>query len=429
MIAIPNAVLRKLNSSYDHVFVNKKGYIQFAIEVENSKQLPEFINKLKKSTAGLYIKTDGNNFLRNTIDIDNVTIHQIPPQIKSLKNCCEWIYKTYTPNPKYALGSIAADQTRVVINSCHALTDGSFFQQLLKDLTDTNSSHLFKSIYPISGDLQTDLLKDEFSNFIDKEPEYVKKLLPFNRRDYSYVDIQERPDIPDPDDQLMIRLTHEMDINELSIYDSKNKKVKGYSEFLWTAFAMSINVINGSFGPFGLGTVMDFRRLIPSSRINSRFGSVFTDFLITAKNPSPRATISKICEDFRKSFNVIKDNSGFYEQYLHPFPAPLEGRSIGSVSNVGQFEFKKPIKDAYCQFFALEEMIRNQMQVTTLSKVRKDLGINRCIYQYFFSPRIMSKKTGSELFEIFIYFIKNVKPNMIAGDVYNELINFRKSLS
>ena len=428
MISTPNTILRKLNAPSELTFIKDKGFIQFALEVEEPQALPNILNKLKKSTTGLYIKTDGENLIRNAADVENVTVHQIPSHIKSLQKCCEWIYNCYTPNPQYALGSIAADKTRIVINSCHSLTDGSFYQRLLQDITSSDSNHLFDSIFPLSGDLKTDLLKNEFSDFINNESTYLKKLVPFNRRDYTYIDIQERPDMPNPDDQLMMRLTHELDIDQLSIYDPKTKKVKGLSEFLWTALTMSINVINGSFGSFGLGTCMDFRRLIPSTRINNRFGSAFTDFYITIKNPSPRMTISNICNEFRKSFNIIKNNNGFYEQYLHPFNFPMEGRSIGSVSNVGPFEFKKPIKDIYCQFFALEKMIQNQMQVTTLSKVRKDLGLNRCIYQYFFSPKIISKKTGSELFQTFIYFIKNVKPYMKAGDVYNELLNFRNSL-
>lgn len=307
MISTPNSILRKLNNNYDPAFISQKGFIQFALEVENPKQLPEFLNKLKKSITGLYIKTDGKNLLRNTADIDTVTVHQIPPEVKSLQHCCEWIYQSFTPNPKYAFGSIAADKTRVVVNSCHAITDGSFFQRLLKDISSPDSNHLFETIYPISGDLETDLLQNEFSKFKHKESTYVKNLTPFNQFDYTFINLQEMPDLPDPDDQLMVRLTHEIDIDQLSIYDRKTKKVKGYSEFLWTALAMSINAINGSYGPLGLGTCMDFRRLIPESQVSNRFGCAFTDFYITVKNQSPRKTIASICDEFRKSFNVIKN--------------------------------------------------------------------------------------------------------------------------
>ena len=64
-------------------------YIQLAFEVNNSNDLPPILKKIKNSLAGLYIKSDGYNFISNNRDEKSITIHQIPKNIKSLDDCCD----------------------------------------------------------------------------------------------------------------------------------------------------------------------------------------------------------------------------------------------------------------------------------------------------------------------------------------------------
>ena len=116
-------------------------YNQFAIQVENPRDLPPILDKILNSTAGLYTKTDGYNLLNNFRRKETIKIHTIPKDIKTLENCCDWIYRTFTPNTDYALASIAADETRVVINSNHSICDGGFFVTMLHDLQDPNKSY------------------------------------------------------------------------------------------------------------------------------------------------------------------------------------------------------------------------------------------------------------------------------------------------
>lgn len=123
----------------EKIFLNPdyRVYVQFSL------------NKLKKSTSGLYIKSDGYNFLYNMKDEESVTVHRIPKAINNLSECCDWIYRTYTPDVDYSLASISADDTRVVVNSCHALTDGGFIDVLIQDIQNPLSKSLFNKKVPI----------------------------------------------------------------------------------------------------------------------------------------------------------------------------------------------------------------------------------------------------------------------------------------
>ena len=168
MISHQSRIYGRPMVGYEQHFTDQinRVYNQFAIEVENPKDLQPILQKMLKATAGLYIKSDGFNLLNNFHDKNAITIHKIPKNVKTLENCCDWIYKTYTPNIDYSLASIAADETRIVINSNHAICDGGYFVTLLHDLQDPSSDYKFTQKAPIPGDLRSDLLKPEFDEFL-----------------------------------------------------------------------------------------------------------------------------------------------------------------------------------------------------------------------------------------------------------------------
>lgn len=134
----------------EKIFVNQdyRVYVQIAIQVENPKNLHELLNKIKNATSGLYIKSDGFNLINNRKEPDMITIHKIPKTIKTLSDCCDWIYHTYTPDINYSLASIATDEKRIVINSNHSLTDGGFYVSLLEELQNPNSKKYLRKKLP-----------------------------------------------------------------------------------------------------------------------------------------------------------------------------------------------------------------------------------------------------------------------------------------
>ena len=152
-------------------------FMQFAIEVNHPSELKPFLEKIINATSGLFIKTDGYNLISNNVSKDCIKIQKIPKGIKTLQGCCDWLYNSLTPNTDHALASIAADDTRIVVNSNHALTDGGYYAQLLQDIQDPSADHLFKKIAPIPGDLRKNLLKKEFDEFLKDKAKYHSKIV------------------------------------------------------------------------------------------------------------------------------------------------------------------------------------------------------------------------------------------------------------
>ncbi|KAK8898022.1 hypothetical protein M9Y10_000272 [Tritrichomonas musculus] len=416
----------------EKLFVNQihNCYIQFALEVEHREDMPTVLNKVKNAIAGLYIKSDGFNLLDNLKDQESVTVHEIPKEIETLSACCDWIYNTYTPNIESSLASIAADDHRIVVNSNHSITDGGYFVNLLKDIQDPSKESLFSQKAPIPKDLRTDLLKNEFDNFLKNKTKYMKNLPSYQQKDLTYLNLQETVSLPDSYNLLPKRCKAELKCTELSpfIYDRQTKRLSHMSEFLWTGLCMAINAKNGQYGPIGLENCMDLRRLLPKERVNQSFGNAYTDFTMSVKEANPRMTINEINSSFRSNFNRMKVNDWFYKEYMFPFAFQRENCSVSHVSNVGPMKFRSPYKDFYLQCTQKEEGLRPILQVTSYSKNNEEKDINDIVLHMRYSPTVMSKKNANDIFDTYVYFLKNVDPRKKSGDVLDELIAFQNSL-
>lgn len=419
-------------ADHEKHFVNQINncYIQFAIEVEHPQELPMILQKIKNATAGLYIKSDGNYLYDNYKDQEKVTVHHIPREIESLSDCCDWIYNTYTPAFEDSLASIAADDRRIVVNSNHSISDGGYFATLLHNIQDPSYDDVFSERAPIPRDLRTDLLKDEFDEFLKNKKQYMNKWPSFQQADLTYLNLKEFVDMPDSYNLLPKRLRATIKLSELSpyIYNKETGKVKNMSDFLWTGLCFAINAKNGRFGPIGVGSCMDFRRLIPKERINQSFGNAFTNFTLAVQKANPRMTINEIVSSFRKNFNLIKANDWFYKEYMFPLQYKRENFAISHVSNVGPMKIKSPFKDFSLQVSTKEQGLRPYIQVTTYSKAKEDSDMNDLVLHMRFSHSVMSKKIADDIFQTYVYFLKNVNPSMKSGDVLDELIHFQESL-
>ncbi|KAK8839486.1 hypothetical protein M9Y10_031841 [Tritrichomonas musculus] len=416
----------------EKIFVNQdyRVYVQIAIQVENPKNLHELLNKIKNATSGLYIKSDGFNLINNRKEPDMITIHKIPKTIKTLSDCCDWIYHTYTPDINYSLASIATDEKRIVINSNHSLTDGGFYVSLLEELQNPNSKKLFTKKAPIPGVLRKDLLQNEFDEYMKNKGQYISHFPSYNTNDITHLNLQETTSLPDSYNLVPKRLKCEFKSSELSpfIYDKKTGKVNHLSEYLWTGLCMAINAKNGEYGPIGVETVMDFRRLLNPEHIDFTFGNTYTNFALCIPNPDPKMTIGQICSQFRNNFNLMRKNDWFFKEFLSPVPFIRENCPAAHVSNVGPVPIRSPLKDIYMQVSGKDKGSRSYLQVTSYSILDKEAGRDDVVLHMGYSPSIVSKKNATDIFNTYVYFLRNVNPDKKSGDVLDELIHFQQSL-
>ncbi len=403
----------------------------YAIEVENPKDLPPLFEKIFNATAGLFIASDGTNLVRNQVPREGVTVHQIPKSCKTLYDCCDWLYNNYTPNADYALASIAKDETRVVVNVNHAVNDGDYCFNVLRDIQDPSKDHLFKDIAPMPGDPESDpkVLKGRFDEFIRERPNFEKKWPKFQTGDLTFLNTQEVVTLPDTYNKFPPRLQFEMPDSHLSphIYHSKTGKTDHMSEYLWTGLALCVNAKNRKWGPIGVESCYDLRRL--ADHFDHYFGNAFTDFALCVKNPLPGMTIGEINQKFRDNFSVLSKNNWICKEYLDKMDRYRDFCPVVHVSNVGPIKFHSPIKDFTLTVAGKEEGLRPFLQTTCYSKVKTDADLNNLVLYMRYSPQWLSNKSAKDIFDSWIYFLKTADPSKKAGDVLDELIHYQDSLN
>mgnify|MGYP006894228531 FL=1 len=68
---------------------------------------------------------------------------------------------------------------------------------MLKDIQDPLKRNRFQQKAPNPRDLRTDLLKDEFDEFLKNKANYMKHLPSLQQKDFTYVNTQEVVELPD----------------------------------------------------------------------------------------------------------------------------------------------------------------------------------------------------------------------------------------
>lgn len=90
------------------------------------------------------------------------------------------------------------------------------------------------------------------------------------------------------------------------------------SEFLWTGLSLAVKAKNGYLGPIGLGSCMDFRIISKNLKDTAFICNIFTNFVLAVLKSNPRMTIGNVCNEFRRIFNLLKENDWFCKEYLFP---------------------------------------------------------------------------------------------------------------
>lgn len=423
-------ILRPL-SEFEKSSINptNKLFVQFALEFTDKKYLPTFLSMITNATTGLYVKSDGDNFLSSFKDPDHVTVHQLPRYLKTLPDCCEWIYRTYSPSPNYSLASIAADETRLIVNSSHSLTDGGFYLNLLQNIQNPTKKELFNEQFPLPSDLIDCLFKDQFKKFKEN---FNSKFFNLKQTDFTYLNLQEKVSLPDPYDDIPHRFRAEIEYNELSpfIYDKKLRKINSkITDLLSAGLCLSINAKNGQFGPIGFCNCFDFRNLVPNEENELKFGNSFSIYFLAIENVNHSISINEICSIFRNKLNYLRSNNFLYKELLFPFDYARINSPIAVVSNLGKIRFKSPIKDFYLQDTEKDESCKPIIQLTSYSKINENDLSNKLILYLRASNSVVSVKNTKEIFETLIHFLKSVNPSNRVGDVFDELIHFQNSVS
>lgn len=417
---------RNLDQS-EFYFISKEAmeFVQLSFELESSKFTSNFLDQLKQSVAGLYSRCDGYKLYSINRNPDDIKVHRIPSQIKSLKEVNEWMHEQHTPDISDHLAEIGSDEHRVVINSSHICSDGGYLASLIKGIqTQRGLPQHPKLPGSIVDILQCELKKaDEKKNI---------KIAGFD--EVTFLTNQKvDPTVPELSKAHIMTATD--DVRNLACYDMNKDRPSGLTEHMWCALTLSFCALNDRLGPIGISTCVDFRRFVfPQTRISNSMTNFFGCINVVAGQINSQSLrISDVSKMFRNHFNYIIESDALFYSYLHPVELKDDVKPIAHLSNIGPIKYKSPIKDFEISLRLNQKAQQQSAQVMSYSKLKIDESGENVIsndihYQLAYSPANISDRLGRIIFQSFQYFMRNIKPSMLLNDAYNEMKRFQSTL-
>lgn len=121
-------------------------FINLAIDIEDPKAIPDYLEIIKRNSPPFYMKADKENLYRfaNT----KFPIHNIPETIIDLKDSIVWSLKNCPVTGSDPLATVAVNSHKIVLNYCHSFFSGAMLMHVVNEIQ--NPSNLEIPIFPLT---------------------------------------------------------------------------------------------------------------------------------------------------------------------------------------------------------------------------------------------------------------------------------------
>lgn len=228
---------------YERVTANVSPcFINLAIDIEDSKIIPDYLEKIKLNSPPFYMKTD-KEFLYRFKDAE-FPICRIPETITNLQDSIECTLQNCPATGSDPLATVSFNSHKIVLNYCHSFFSRAQFLHIINEIQNP-------SIF------STPLRIDDTHPIHDVSPISYHYQLP-HLTHY----INKRVMIPDQTDIFQL-ISSQYDITKLRCnkYDSTTKN--------YILAVKAINMKNGFSNyddDWGTGTAYDIRRSLPMGK-------------------------------------------------------------------------------------------------------------------------------------------------------------------
>ncbi|KAH0785666.1 hypothetical protein GPJ56_010416 [Histomonas meleagridis] len=392
-------------------------FMQLAIKFDNTKSVRKSLDNFQKIFVGLRTSVVNNNFIKNRKENEPI---KLPLWIQDCKTACEWILKNHTPDITHSLANIAFNDNIVVVNSCHAVSDGGFFINSLKHCLDDIDTKVDITIPPI------EVLKDVFSEAYKMKPE----LYPFDKCSYTPLELK-HPHLH-PKGSPATTIEDQFPVEKLMCYDPKTKRPKSLTESLHVSLSLALNAMkNDIHMPLAMPLVYDMRRFNPNPNVNWQHGN-FVSVLNIATNVKENMTINEIFGLIRDEMNRSGKHHVAYAVDNNSY-TPLPETIFGTVSNAGPIRIHKPIVDFHIQarYVPSDEFQDDgangaEIALFSLSKVFDDRNILFTSFNY--RPTAIPDKKAHIIKDSIMYFLKEIPLDTKYKEAFDSIKNLQNKL-
>lgn len=399
---------RKLTNG-EHWVVDFRLDVQVGIELEHPRLVPEYIERIKKITAGLYLKSIGDEVIQTSKCEEAIKL----PTFATLEESCEWVGQNMIPLSK-SMGTIAANDRFVTLSLNHLAADGVYCVNFLRELQDKNYNPKDIRLLPIASD---SLFPKQISK-VDLNYEY------FNKNKITRV--QSKCKLPKTDFNTFAKgVIFKEPIQKFQAYSPKDNKLHGFTDAIWTGLMLSMNAFEGKLGPTGCSTCVDMRPYINAGPKNLNLISIIFNEVPVSRNQ----TVKELGQLMREDFNFRCKRGDLYA-YMNPNTPYLDFPHYGSIAEISQLppaRIRKPINDAWIQI-TMRDLQNETLSLLGHSIINEDKNTNVYASRLRYVPSQLTDKDALKISEGIHHFLTSIPPDTTVGQAFDELMEFQKGI-
>jgi hypothetical protein len=349
-------------------------------------------------------------------------VYKIPSELSSLPEIHEWMYKAHTPKASDILGTIAADENRLVVNVSHSVADGRFLVGLAEHLCNPEAY----------GKRNTSLIASSAFDYFGKQIASHEPL-PMCSSDekLSRVFPKQQP-VPQKKSEFLTHYLVEPTTN-LKSYDPKTGKSRRMTELMWAALMLATAAFNENLMPAGLSTVIDLRRFLKEDQLGDNSAQNSVGAIQIHANMTPDRTIDEVTSEMRDQLEM-KIRRGDWLGYLRaaynnvwrPWRAnkPVPGLGI-QMSSIGLIRVRKPVTDALITMQCPGSQVYEGISFPNQSIRNLDDGTTKFVGSFQHTTQELHRDEGRLLAESVRYALKNIDWGVRIGDAVDAVRNFQ----
>jgi hypothetical protein len=132
-------MLRRPVTLWESFDFNIRSDLCLAFEVADKSAVSQLLNNLDRSVIGLHLKYEDGYFITDSSPSPR---YRIPNEIRDLQRSTVWLNLKHPLKYSDRLGYLGFNDTKVVLNGNHSVSDGGYFKFLTGRLFENSPLHL-----------------------------------------------------------------------------------------------------------------------------------------------------------------------------------------------------------------------------------------------------------------------------------------------
>ena len=401
----------------DYIFVMWKGFMQYSLEFEDKtavkpavEELIRCVNAFRNQAGWVWINEANQK----------TEVHRIPAHLNTLEEVNKWMYDTHTPSLKKALATIAADDTRVVVNAIHTCGDGVWIARLLE--------HICKpSEY---GKRACAAIPDSIYHKWRKDYGKVKvgeSILCAEDKMISRIFARLPPEQKHP--VFNIQYVREP-LTAFACYSKEKGRCEKLTENLWTSIGLANAAHCGKLMPFGQATVFDLRRLVGETGVEAQN---YVASIPVHGNATREKTVGQLGAEMRDEFERMMRNKVYleYMKEVHnavfkPWTSrPIPGLGL-EMSSIGQINIQNPVKDIHITLSTPGDFELTSVSCLNYTTSHLERGTQEFTAELQYTTKELHPEDARLIGESIRYALRNFNGRESVGQAFDELVAFQK---